>query len=89
VHILQREELAVDADDDPSRVYPGLSALAETICHPSFLEDREKDVRLYSLLACLEVLAIVRYRMSKSGALQSYSLPQPSVLLGWLLVSSG
>jgi hypothetical protein len=48
-------------------MFPGLSALAESIARPDFLEDREKDVRLYSLLVCLEVLAIVRASAANMG----------------------
>ena len=55
VHVLQTD----DTIEPDSAEFPGLAATGTLLCQ-RYLNDRDKDVRLYSLLACMEILGIVR-----------------------------
>lgn len=55
MHVLQTD----DTIEPDSAEFPGLAATGTLLCQ-RYLNDRDKDVRLYSLLACMEILGIVR-----------------------------
>jgi hypothetical protein len=59
VSVLQKDA-TIDPQDPAQGELPHLLELAQLLCQPKYLEDREKDVRLASLVACLEILGIVR-----------------------------
>ena len=61
MHVLQTD----DTIEPDSAEFPGLAATGTLLCQ-RYLNDRDKDVRLYSLLACMEILGIVRLSLSLS-----------------------
>jgi hypothetical protein len=66
VHVLQKDA-TIDPQDPAQGELPHLLELAQLLCQPKYLEDREKDVRLASLVACLEILGIVRASSSAAA----------------------
>ena len=60
VHVLRDDdenEVVVEVD---SPEWPGLNATANLLVTSTYLHHADKDVRLYTVLACIEVLTIVR-----------------------------
>jgi hypothetical protein len=56
VAVLRSEDCAVEAE---SPEWPGLAAVSQTLVH-TYLSHTDKEVRLYTVLACVEILTIVR-----------------------------
>jgi hypothetical protein len=52
------ENDAVVEVDSPE--WPGLNATANILASSTYLHHADKDVRLYTVLACIEMLTIVR-----------------------------
>lgn len=49
-----------DEDVEPnSPDYPGLGGLAAALVEDKYLKHRDKEVRLYTVLACIEILYLV------------------------------
>lgn len=65
--MLQKDQ-TLDPQDPAQGELPHLLDLSQLLCQPKYLEDREKEVRLTSLVACLEILGIVRRRKPKQEA---------------------
>ena len=59
VRVLQKDQ-TIDPQDPEQGELPHLVDLSQLLCQPKYMDDREKDVRLASLVACLEILGIVR-----------------------------
>ena len=60
VHVLRDDdenEIVVEVD---SPEWPGLNATANLLVTSAYLHHPDKDVRLYTVLACIEILTIVR-----------------------------
>lgn len=60
VHVLRDDdenEVVVEVD---SPEWPGLNATANLLVTSPYLHHADKDVRLYTVLACIEILTIVR-----------------------------
>jgi hypothetical protein len=54
-------EALMDEDVEPnSPDYPGLGGLAAVLVENGFLEHRDKEVRLHTVLACMQLLEVVR-----------------------------
>lgn len=51
---LSDEDVEVDSPE-----YPGLARLASDIVKDRFLKHKDKEVRLYTVLACMEVFRVV------------------------------
>lgn len=51
-----RDDEDVEAE---SPDFPGLGGLAAALVQPEFLDHRDKEVRLFTVLACMEIFAIV------------------------------
>jgi hypothetical protein len=49
-----RDEEDLEHDD-----YPGLDSLARLMAKKKYLEHKDKDVRLYTVLACVEIFYVV------------------------------
>ena len=45
---------------DPSE-YPGLDGLAQTLVAQKYLEHKDKEVRLYTVLCCVEIFYLVSF----------------------------
>ena len=52
-------ELENDDVEPLSPDYPGLNALAAILVHDNYLEHRDKEVRLHTVLACVEIFTVV------------------------------
>lgn len=66
VHVL-REDGGVDAD---SPEWPGLAATAHLLAQPAYLHHADGEIRLYAVLAGVEILTIVsRCAVSISSSL--------------------
>lgn len=51
-----------DEDVEPnSPNYPGLGGLSAVLVEDTYLKHRDKEVRLYTVLACIEILYLVRF----------------------------
>ena len=58
-------EALKDDDVEPnSPDYPGLGGLAAVLVENGFLEHRDKEVRLHTVLACMQLLEVVRVSYS-------------------------
>ena len=53
------EELSDDDVEPNSPDYPGLAGLAAKLVEDGFLEHRDKEVRLHTVLACMQLLEVV------------------------------
>ena len=48
-----------DEEDLEQDYYPGLDSLARLVAKKKYLEHKDKEVRLYTVLACVEVFYVV------------------------------
>lgn len=53
------EHLSDEAVEPDSPDYPGLAGLAATLVEDRYLKHKDKDVRLHTVLACVEVFYVV------------------------------
>ena len=58
-------EVVVEVD---SPEWPGLNATANLLVTTTYLHHSDKDVRLYTVLACIEILAIVSTHVGQNSA---------------------
>lgn len=54
VEVLRNDEDEIDVDE-----YPGLGALADLLVTKPYLQHKDKEVRLYTVLSCVEVFYVV------------------------------
>ena len=53
------EQLQDPAVEPNSPDFPGLASLANVLVADQFINHRDKDVRLHTVLACMEIFAVV------------------------------
>jgi hypothetical protein len=53
------EQLQDPAVEPNSPDFPGLAGLANTLVADQYINHRDKDVRLHTVLACMEIFAVV------------------------------
>lgn len=62
-----------DTDVEPnSPDYPGLGGLSAILVEDGFLEHRDKDVRLHTVLACMQLLEVVSLFTSETAYIMRY-----------------
>lgn len=59
IKVLQKEEVEIESAE-----WPGLTSVAETLVQKKYIDHADKEVRLHTVIACIEVLMIVS---SKDG----------------------
>ena len=59
------EHLSDEAVEPDSPDYPGLAGLAATLVEDRYLKHKDKDVRLHTVLACVEVFYVVSLQIQK------------------------
>lgn len=57
------EALSDDNVEVDSPEYPGLARLANDLVEDRYLKHKDKEVRLYTVLACMEIFRVVRPHM--------------------------
>lgn len=57
------EALSADNVEVDSPEYPGLARLANDLVEDRYLKHKDKEVRLYTVLACMEIFRVVRPHM--------------------------
>jgi hypothetical protein len=65
-----------DPDVEPnSPDFPGLGGLSAVLIEDGFLEHRDKEVRLHTVLACMQILEVVSHTHSVlSAVLSTYNV---------------
>jgi hypothetical protein len=58
------EELEDDDVEPLSPDYPGLNGLAAALVDDKYLQHKDKEVRLHTVLACAEIFTVVRNSMN-------------------------
>jgi hypothetical protein len=65
------EHLSDEAVEPDSPDYPGLAGLAALLVEDRYLKHKDKEVRLHTVLACVEIFYMVSFSKDKYSRIHS------------------